>query len=177
MKKANAQLALFYYLLRPWGAHTQCLQPCVAWLCIALPMGSLGSTKSSGHILASFNFLPSRSVGWVCSRVWWLHTALELGSGDGLSAPTPSPAQTFPCSPAALVSICYRAFWCDCFLICWAECNAEGPDTALTWGINGLWFWRKWLAFLFSFFLRNLACNTCTSNILKNFVRCIFISL
>lgn len=59
MKKANAQLALFHYLLHPWGVHNQCLQPCVAWLSIALLMGSLGSTKSSNHILLPSTFSPA----------------------------------------------------------------------------------------------------------------------
>lgn len=79
----------------PWGSHTQCLQACVAWFSIAFLMGSLGSTKSSSHILLPPAFSPADPWA-VCSRAWWLHTALKLGSGMGFLPPPPHPHRHFP---------------------------------------------------------------------------------
>lgn len=119
-KKANAQLPLFRCLPLPCGARTQCWRIHVARLGVALLMASLGSTKSSGHVPLPSAFSPAGRWAEFAVRCDGCMQLECSGAGMGFLPPPsrPAPPQTFPCSPAALVSICYGAFWCDCFLIC-----------------------------------------------------------
>lgn len=177
MNKANAQLALFHYLLHPWGAHTQRLQACVARLSIALLMGSLGSTKSSGHILLPSTFSPADPWAEFAVGCDGCTQLLKLGSGMGFLPPPPHPHRHFP----ALQLLWFPSVTgpSGATVSSSAEPSAMLKDQTLCWPgeLRGCGFGENGLHAYFPFFLRNLACNTCTSIILKNFVRWIFISL